>query len=111
VGVGAKADLRDGYTSGYKFNDWERERRQVVFFVITILLVPHNSDACIFIRASPFIWRSGQKQTLTVRRDNGAKAPVALADIDSTILKMLETVQSDLNPCSRRAQRDSKEVT
>jgi prolyl-tRNA synthetase len=25
VGVKAKADLRDGYTPGYKFNDWEQK--------------------------------------------------------------------------------------
>jgi prolyl-tRNA synthetase len=24
-GVRAKADLRDGYTPGYKFNDWEQK--------------------------------------------------------------------------------------
>jgi len=30
VGIRAKADLRDGYTPGYKFNDWEQ--KVVLFF-------------------------------------------------------------------------------
>jgi len=37
-----------------------------------------------------------KQQTLTVRRDNGAKAPVALAVIGSTIPEMLETIQRDM---------------
>jgi len=27
VGIRAKADLREGYTPGYKFNDWEQKVR------------------------------------------------------------------------------------
>lgn len=30
AGVKAKADLRDGYTPGYKFNDWEQKVRETV---------------------------------------------------------------------------------
>jgi prolyl-tRNA synthetase len=37
-----------------------------------------------------------KQQTLTVRRDTGAKAPVALADLAAMIPKMLETIQNDM---------------
>ncbi|KAK1226888.1 hypothetical protein PQX77_010104 [Marasmius sp. AFHP31] len=33
-GVKAKADLRDGYTPGYKFNDWEQKGVPVVVIVV-----------------------------------------------------------------------------
>ncbi len=35
-------------------------------------------------------------QTLSVRRDNGIKAPLPLQDIASTVAKLLETIQSDM---------------
>ena len=35
AGLRAKADLRDGYTPGYKFNDWEQKVRSfsISFFI------------------------------------------------------------------------------
>ncbi|KAG1741511.1 uncharacterized protein EDB91DRAFT_1237155 [Suillus paluster] len=75
-GVRAKADLREGYTPGYKFNDWEQKG-------VPLRLEIGPNDLA-------------KQQTLTVRRDTGAKVPVALADLVTTIPKMLETIQNDM---------------
>ncbi|KAG6864262.1 hypothetical protein C0991_011003 [Blastosporella zonata] len=75
-GVRAKADLRDGYTPGYKFNDWEQKG-------VPVRLEIGPNDLA-------------KEQTLSVRRDTGAKAPVALKDIDTTINELLKTIQSEM---------------
>lgn len=75
-GIRARADLREGYTPGYKFNDWEQKG-------VPLRLEIGPNDLA-------------KQQTLSVRRDTGAKIPVALADLATTIPKMLETIQSDM---------------
>lgn len=37
-----------------------------------------------------------KQQTLSVRRDTGAKAPIPLSDITSTITTLLDTIQKDM---------------
>jgi prolyl-tRNA synthetase len=37
-----------------------------------------------------------KQQTLSVRQDNGAKAPIALADVKTTVLQLLETIHKDM---------------
>ncbi|KAI5119372.1 hypothetical protein M0805_001048 [Coniferiporia weirii] len=76
AGIRAKADLRDGYTPGYKFNDWEQKG-------VPLRLEIGPADI-------------QKKQTLSVRRDNGAKAPIPLADLDQALPVLLETIQSDM---------------
>jgi prolyl-tRNA synthetase len=53
-----------------------------------------------------------KKQVLTVRRDNGAKAPMPLADLAAGVPKLLETIQADMF-ARAKATYDSrlKEVT
>ncbi|KIK40259.1 hypothetical protein CY34DRAFT_807370 [Suillus luteus UH-Slu-Lm8-n1] len=75
-GIRARADLREGYTPGYKFNDWEQKG-------VPLRLEIGPNDLA-------------KQQTLSVRRDTGAKIPVALADLATTIPNMLETIQSDM---------------
>ncbi|KII91193.1 hypothetical protein PLICRDRAFT_51368 [Plicaturopsis crispa FD-325 SS-3] len=75
-GVRAKADLRDGYTPGYKFNDWEQKG-------VPLRLEIGPNDLA-------------KNQTLTVRRDNNVKAPVSLDGIGATISTLLETIQNDM---------------
>ncbi|KAG2340941.1 prolyl-tRNA synthetase [Suillus weaverae] len=75
-GIRARADLREGYTPGYKFNDWEQKG-------VPLRLEIGPNDLA-------------KQQTLSVRRDTGAKIPVALADLATTIPRMLETIQSDM---------------
>ncbi|EIW77214.1 prolyl-tRNA synthetase [Coniophora puteana RWD-64-598 SS2] len=74
--IRAKADLRDGYTPGYKFNDWEQKG-------VPLRLEIGPNDLA-------------KQQTVAVRRHSGAKTPVPLADIGSTVSGLLETVQKDM---------------
>ncbi|OCH93964.1 prolyl-tRNA synthetase [Obba rivulosa] len=92
VGVKAKADLREGYTPGFKFNDWEQKG-------VPLRLEIGPADLA-------------KQQTLSVRRDTGVKSPLPLGDITTTVPQLLETIQADM---FRRAKEmyDSrvKEIT
>lgn len=46
AGIRAKADIREGYTPGYKFNDWEQK---VLSFISTL---PSGSYSMMLLRAS-----------------------------------------------------------
>lgn len=76
VGVRAKADLRDGYTPGWKFNEWEQKG-------VPLRLEIGPQDLV-------------KKQTLGVRRDTGVKAPLALAELDKAVPALLETIQREM---------------
>ncbi|KAJ7743190.1 hypothetical protein B0H16DRAFT_1562246 [Mycena metata] len=76
AGVRAKADLREGYTPGYKFNDWEQKG-------VPLRLEIGPNDLA-------------KQQTLTVRRDTGVKNPIGLADIATTVPALLSTIQSEM---------------
>ncbi|KAM6492336.1 hypothetical protein JOM56_012060 [Amanita muscaria] len=76
TGIRAKADLRDGYTPGYKFNDWEQKG-------VPVRLEIGPNDLA-------------KNQTLTVRRDTGAKNPISLSNVEETVKSLLETVQKDM---------------
>ncbi|KAI0340350.1 prolyl-tRNA synthetase [Trametopsis cervina] len=92
AGVKARADVRDGYTPGYKFNDWEQKG-------VPLRLEIGPADLA-------------KDQTLSVRRDTGVKAPLPLAEITKSIPELLEQIQADL---FKRAQDEYysrlKEVT
>ncbi|KAF8838921.1 prolyl-tRNA synthetase [Paxillus ammoniavirescens] len=76
IDIRAKADLREGYTPGYKFNDWEQKG-------VPVRLEIGPNDLA-------------KQQTISVRRDTGAKAPIALADLKTTVPKLLETIHNDM---------------
>ncbi|KAK7472306.1 hypothetical protein VKT23_000426 [Stygiomarasmius scandens] len=76
AGVRAKADLRDGYTPGYKFNDWEQKG-------VPVRLEIGPNDLA-------------KKQTLSVRRDTGAKNPIPLEGLESSVSSLLQTIQNDM---------------
>ncbi|KAI0053137.1 prolyl-tRNA synthetase [Auriscalpium vulgare] len=76
TGVRAKADLRDGYTPGWKFNEWEQKG-------VPVRLEIGPQDLA-------------KKQTLTVRRDTGVKAPMPLADVETAVPALLETIQAEM---------------
>jgi len=76
VGIRAKADLRDGYTPGYKFNDWEQKG-------VPLRLEIGPNDLA-------------KSQTLTVRRDTGAKHPISLSNVETTVQAMLDTIQKEM---------------
>jgi len=75
-GVRARADLRDGYTPGYKFNDWEQKG-------VPLRLEIGPQDLA-------------KKQTLGVRRDTGVKAPILLANVETAVPALLETIQNEM---------------
>lgn len=76
AGLRARADLRDGYTPGWKFNEWEQKG------------VP------LRLEIGPQDLKKGQ--TLTVRRDTGVKAPVPLDKVGESVKALLDTIQTDL---------------
>ncbi|KAF8621767.1 hypothetical protein AX15_007505 [Amanita polypyramis BW_CC] len=89
VGIRAKADLREGYTPGYKFNDWEQKG-------VPLRLEIGPNDLA-------------KSQTLTVRRDTGVKNPISLTDIESTVGSLLDTIQKDMYNRAKEAY-DSRVV-
>jgi prolyl-tRNA synthetase len=75
-GIKSKADLRENYTPGYKFNHWE-------------------------LKGVPLRFEVGPKdisknETRAVRRDTGASQQLSLEGIVSATSLLLETVQSDM---------------
>jgi prolyl-tRNA synthetase len=92
AGVRAKADLREGYTPGYKFNDWEQKG-------VPLRLEIGPNDL-------------GKQQTLSVRRDNGVKDPIRLADIETAVPTLLTSIQNDMFSRAKETyQSRVKEVT
>ncbi|ORZ38611.1 hypothetical protein BCR44DRAFT_55133 [Catenaria anguillulae PL171] len=85
AGIRVKADLRDNYSPGYKFNHWEMRG------------VP------LRIEVGP---KDMQKnQVLSVRRDTGAKTPLARDDLAKSVADVLETIQEDMF-ARAKAERD-----
>ncbi|KAH8101841.1 hypothetical protein BXZ70DRAFT_932155 [Cristinia sonorae] len=76
AGVRAKADLREAYTPGFKFNDWEQKG-------VPVRLEIGPADI-------------KKDQTIAVRRDDGVKAPLALANLTTAIPALLESIQNDM---------------
>jgi prolyl-tRNA synthetase len=75
-------DDRDGYTPGWKFNEWELKGMPV-----RIELGPRDLKA---------------KNAVVARRDTGEKKTVAIKDISKAVAEMLEKMQSDLLKNSKR---------
>ncbi|RKP05829.1 hypothetical protein THASP1DRAFT_32338 [Thamnocephalis sphaerospora] len=76
AGVRARSDVRDNYTPGYKFNHWE-------------------------LRGVPIRLEVGPKDlekrsTMSVRRDNGSKAAIAMDDLQTAVPALLRTIQDDM---------------
>ncbi|POY74777.1 putative Proline--tRNA ligase, or putative Glutamate--tRNA ligase [Rhodotorula taiwanensis] len=87
AGVKAKADLREGYTPGFKYNDWELKG-----VPIRLELGPKDFE---------------KKSAMSVRRDNGVKAPLALSDLTTTIPKLLDTIHNDMLERARKTYNES----
>ncbi|KIY74237.1 prolyl-tRNA synthetase [Cylindrobasidium torrendii FP15055 ss-10] len=89
-GIRAKADLRDLYTPGYKFNDWEQKG-----VPLRLEIGPKDLE---------------KKQSLGVRRDTGAKAPVELENIGATVSELLATIQKEMYTKARDTFHDRLKV-
>ncbi|CAO3577658.1 unnamed protein product [Absidia cylindrospora] len=86
AGVKVKSDLRENYTPGFKFNHWE-------------------------IRGTPLRIELGPKdiqmnQVSCVRRDNGVRFTIPVADLESGVKDTLETIHNDMLQRAT-AQRDA----
>ncbi|KAJ3307174.1 hypothetical protein HDV03_002685 [Kappamyces sp. JEL0829] len=87
AGIRAKADVRENYSPGYKFNAWE-------------------------LRGVPVRLEIGPKdiaknETRSVVRHSGAVAQLSLSNIGSTVNDMLTTIQKDMF-AKAKAVRDSR---
>lgn len=76
AGIRVRADMREGYTPGFKFNDGEMRG-------IPLRLEIGPQDLA-------------KKQTLAVRRDTNEKAPLSLDDLESAVPKLLDQIQADM---------------
>ncbi len=82
-----RLDDREGYTSGWKFNEWELKG------------VP------IRLEIGP---RDIEKNSVVVaRRDNGEKIPVAIKDLDNFIGETLENIHDSLYQKALKIQQES----
>ncbi|GAA5958839.1 hypothetical protein JCM21900_003946 [Sporobolomyces salmonicolor] len=76
VGIRAKADLREGYTPGFKYNDWELKG-----VPIRLELGPKDLE---------------KQAVMSVRRDSGAKESLAASSLTTSIPALLETIHHDM---------------
>ena len=89
VGVRAEVDSRQNYTPGWKFNHWEQKG------------VP--------IRIEVGARDLESQQYRLVRRDTGGKEDYPISTVETTIVAMLDTIQSDMFQKAKRG-RDEKLV-
>ncbi|GAA5911228.1 proline--tRNA ligase [Sporobolomyces salmoneus] len=89
AGIRAKADLRDGYTPGFKYNDWELKG-----VPLRLELGPKDLE---------------KQSVMSVRRDTGAKASLPLADLNSALPALLETIHHDM--LNRARETFDKSIT
>lgn len=82
-------DDQDGYTPGWKFNQWEMKG-----VPIRLEVGPRDIE---------------NNQCVLARRDNGEKIQVSLEDLDATVEKLLDEIQDNLfqKALERREQKTS----
>ncbi|KAG1381067.1 hypothetical protein G6F61_003493 [Rhizopus arrhizus] len=87
AGVKSKADLRDNYTPGFKFNHWE-------------------------IRGVPLRLEIGPKdleknQVFCARRDTGEKFSISIDNLEQGVKDALETIQNDMYTKAKKKMDES----
>lgn len=90
AGVKARADLRDGYTPGWKFNDWEMKG-------VPLRLELGPKDIA-------------KQSTLAVRRDDSSKFPLPLASLAKDVLELLEKIQKDMYDRAKKVYDERRRV-
>ena len=85
AGVRVKADLRDGYSPGWKFSHWELQG-----VPLRLEFGPKDSAAGI---------------VTTSRRDRDGRGRICLADLEDQVLRMLEEIQTDLFDAADKVYR------
>ncbi|KAF2723870.1 prolyl-tRNA synthetase [Polychaeton citri CBS 116435] len=76
AGVRVEADFREGYSPGFKFNDWELKG-----VPLRIEFGPKDSQA---------------QRVTTSRRDQEGKGEIAISDVGTKVPELLEQIQADL---------------
>ncbi|KAK4046086.1 hypothetical protein OIV83_006366 [Microbotryomycetes sp. JL201] len=87
AGLRVKADLRDGYTPAFKYNDWELKG-----VPIRLELGPKDLE---------------KGTTVAVRRDNGAKSDLSLANLTTEIPALLNQIHDDMYSRARKTYDES----
>ncbi|RIA85828.1 hypothetical protein C1645_797572 [Glomus cerebriforme] len=90
AGIKAKADLRENYSPGYKFNHWELKG-----VPIRLEIGPRDLS---------------NQQSLMVRRDNGSKEPIPLEGIVSRISDTLKIIQKDMFDRAKKVYDDHVKI-
>jgi len=81
--IRVKADTRETYSPGYKFNDWELKGVPV-----RLEFGPKDME---------------KKQVLSARRDTGIKAGISLDGLAEKVQTLLDTIQKDLYDKAKKA--------
>lgn len=89
-GIRAYADTRESYSPGYKFNDWELKG-----VPLRLEYGPKDME---------------KKQVVSVRRDTGAKAPIAIEGLGQTLNTLLETIHEDMYNKAKKLFDDNVEL-
>ncbi|KAI7849312.1 hypothetical protein BDC45DRAFT_574028 [Circinella umbellata] len=87
IGVKSKADLRDNYTPGFKFNHWELRG-----VPLRIELGPKDLE---------------KSQVTCVRRDTGAKFALPLDNLEKGVQEALDTIQREMFERAKAKMSDS----
>ena len=87
VDIKAKADLRDNYTPGFKFNHWELRG-----VPLRIELGPKDLE---------------KSQVTCVRRDTGAKFALPLDNLEKGVQEALDTIQREMFERAKAKMSDS----
>lgn len=90
AGIRVKADTRETYSPGYKFNDWELKG-----VPIRIEYGPRDIE---------------KKQVLSVRRDTGVKTPIPLQGLAANLKTLLDTIQADLYQKAKAAYDEHTKI-
>jgi len=76
AGIGVKVDDREQYSPGWKYNAWEKRG-----VPLRMEIGPRDLD---------------KNQVMLARRDNGQKIPASQDDLATTVLALLDTIQSEM---------------
>ncbi|KAK4049113.1 ribose-phosphate pyrophosphokinase 1 [Microbotryomycetes sp. JL221] len=87
TGIRAKADLRDGYTPAFKYNDWELKG-----VPIRLELGPKDLE---------------KGTTVAVRRDTGAKTDLPLSSLNKDVPSLLTQIHDDMYNRAKKTYDES----
>ncbi|KAI9244661.1 hypothetical protein BY458DRAFT_447686 [Sporodiniella umbellata] len=87
AGIKSKADLRENYTPGFKFNHWE-----IRGVPLRLEIGPKDLD---------------KKQVFCARRDTGEKFTIALDNLEQGVKETLDTIQKDMFAKADKKMKES----